>query len=558
MSLISTGIQFRKNLKNAQRLKTIVGVFAKHGFTRIAEKIKLGRYILDKIGPVENAEAPIPIRLRKAFEELGPTFIKLGQVLASRPDLVPQEFIEEFSKLHDRVQPLPLEVIKSVLKEELGPIFDTQFIEFDEKPLGSASIAQVHRAKLANGTSVVIKVQRPGLIQKINDDLNVLYFIANLLEEYIEESRILNPTKIVNEFFKSLELETNFIVEANNLRRFTKNFESFPEIKFPKFYPELSTERVLTMEALEGLPLSATSDGWMESNIQRSEVLKIGMKCYIKMVFQDGLFHGDLHAGNFFLFPKTNQIGLIDFGLVGRLTERTRRSIATMLLALTNEDYETLAFEYIDISPFNDRTNIDEFTKDLRDLIAPFFGLTLKDVNIGKLLLKSSMLAAKHQLALPAELILFFKSLIGMESLGRRIDPGFDFLKYTTEVAEESVAEEFRAFSWNSQLQRVSRESSGIITALPRQVHLLLRRISAPNYATKIKIEQLEDLGVLFKNSFNLIFLGIVIGSLLLSSAIVSTQPSDKTIMGLPTIGFVGYLIALILGLFSIIKYIRK
>lgn len=558
MSLISTGLQFRKTLKNANRLKTIVSIFAKHGFARLAEKLKLGRYLLDKFGQAEDTDTPIPVRLRKSFEELGPTFIKLGQVLASRPDLVPQEFVDEFSKLHDHAQPLSLSVIKSILKQELGDAFEQKFIEFDEKPLGSASIAQVHKAKLFDHSEVVIKVQRPGLIQKINDDLHVMYFLANLLEQYVEESRIFHPTKIVNEFFKALELETNFIVEANNIRRFTENFSEFPEAKFPKVYPELSTAKVLTMEALQGLPLSACSDRWIDENIDRSEVLKIGMKCYIKMVFQDGLFHGDLHAGNFFLFPKTNKIGLIDFGLVGRLTERTRRSVAVMLLSLTNEDYETLAFEYIDISPFNDQTNIDEFTKDLRDLIAPFFGLTLKDVNIGKLLLKSSMLAAKHHLALPAELVLFFKSLIGMESLGVKIDRHFDFLTYTTQVAEQSLATEFSAFSWHNQIERLTRESSGIVTSLPRQIHLLLRRISAPSYAARIRMDQLTDLGISLEKSFHLIFLGIVIGSLLLSSAIVSTQPSEKVILGLPTIGFIGYVLACFLAIFSIIKYMRK
>ena len=334
-----------------------------------------------------------------SFEELGPTFVKLGQLLATRPDLVPEEYVTEFEKLHDRVQPLPFSVIEGVLKDEFGNSLYQKFESIDPEPLGSASIAQVHRARLITGEHVVIKVQRPGIIQKINDDLSVLYLLAELIVHYIPEARPYNPVGIVDEYFRTLEFETNFVVEANNIRRFQKNFADHEDIKIPKVYLDHTTERVLIMEALPGIPLSQEG-ALLQENIEPNEVIRKGLRAYLKMVFEDGLFHGDLHAGNFFVLPN-NQIGLIDFGVVGRLNTRTQAAIANMLLALSKEDYERMAYEYVDLAPFTDRVNIDLFAKDLRELIAPYFGLTLKNVNLGKILMKSSGIAARHHLQVP-------------------------------------------------------------------------------------------------------------------------------------------------------------
>src|SRR5437868_7906127 len=365
VALLKTGSQIGKTLKNAARLRIIVGVFARHGFHGVAEKIKLGKFIVERLSASSELEKlTIPERLRMSFEELGPTFVKLGQVLASRPDLIPEEYTSEFEKLHDRVQSIPFEVVESVLKEEFGSSLYQKFSFIDPNPLGAASIAQAHLAKLATGETVVIKVQRPGIIQTINDDLNVLYMLSELLTAYVPETRAYNPTGIVDEFFKTLELETNFIVEANNIRRFSENFASEDDIKIPKVYMELTTERVLTLEALEGIPLSQEG-ALKQEGLDAQTLIRKGLKAYMKMVFADGLFHGDLHAGNFFVLPN-NQIGLIDFGVVVRLNNKTQATVANMLLALSREDYDRLAYEYVDLAPFTDTVNVDLSAKDLR------------------------------------------------------------------------------------------------------------------------------------------------------------------------------------------------
>lgn len=554
MKILATGRQIGRTLKNASRLRTIVGVFARHGFANIAEKIKLGRFVLERLNSQTDIEKYSPAeRMRMSFEELGPTFVKLGQLLATRPDLVPEDFVLEFSKLHDQVAPIPFEQVTQVLKEE--GLYE-KFLSIEPKALGSASIAQVHRATLKDGSSVVIKVQRPGIIQIINDDLSVLYFLAELLESYLPDGKALNPVAIVDEYFKTLELETNFVVEANNIRRFSVNFAQDPGIKIPKVYFDLVSERILTMEALEGHPLSNNS-ALKQTGINTQELLKKGLRCYLKMVFADGLFHGDLHAGNFFVLPD-NRIGLIDFGVVGRLNSKTQAAIASMLVSLSKEDYERLAYEYIDLAPFTEKVNVDLFAKDLRDLIAPYFGLTLKNVNLGKILLSSSSIAAKHHLSVPTELMLFFKSLVAIEGLGRKIQADFDFLSYSLEFAGEIIRIQYEPNKVMNDMTQLGRESKNLIAALPRQISFLFRKLNSPNHAIKLQIKEIDELKKGIILSSNLMFLGLIIGSLVLSSSLIFVYPTENHVAGMPTMSFVGYSIAGALSIIAFFNYLKK
>jgi ubiquinone biosynthesis protein len=557
MKILTTGRQIGRTLKNASRLRVIVGVFARHGFYNIAERIKLGRFVLERLTTTTDEERYTTAeRIRMSFEELGPTFVKLGQLLASRPDLVPDDFVQEFSKLHAKVSPLPFEVIESVLKEEFGEKLHEYFQSFDPEPLGSASIAQVHRAILKDGSSVVVKVQRPGIIHTINEDLNVLYFLAELLEKYVEETRTFNPVGIVDEYFKTLDLETNFVVEANNIRRFSLNFANEPKVKIPKVNFDLTTERVLTMEALDGIPLSSDS-ALKQPGVNSEEIIKLGLKVYLKMVFADGIFHGDLHAGNFFVFPD-NSIGLIDFGVVGRLNGKTQSSIANMLLALSKEDYERLAYEYIDLAPFNDKVNVDLFAKDLRDLVAPFFGLTMKNVNLGKILLKSSSIAARHHVQVPTELMLYFKSLVAIEGLGNKIQRDFDFLQHTLHFAGDLIKMQYDPNRMMQDLGQLARESRALINSLPRQMNFLLRKINSPQHKFKLQVADIQDLKRSVEISFNLMFLGLLMGSLILSASYIYVHDKENMINGIPTLSFAGYLIAGFLGVGAFFNYIRK
>lgn len=558
MGVIQNARQLGRTLKNAGRLKVIVGVFAKHGFTQILEKAKLGQFILDRVthSAASDENLTTAQRVRMSFEELGPTFVKLGQLLATRPDLIPEHWVQEFEKLHTQVNPLPFEVIQTVLKSEFGEQLQNHYKTIDPQPLGSASIAQVHKAELANGQNVVIKVQRPGIIQTINDDLSVLYFLAELLEKYVAEVKAYSPLVIVDEFFKTLELETNFIVEANNIRRFTQNFVDDPDISIPKVYWQLTTEKVLTMDAMSGIPVSEDR-ALSQEGVVPEEIVKKGLKAYLKMVFKDGLFHGDLHAGNFFVQPF-NKIGLIDFGVVGRLNHRTQSAIAAMLFALSKEDYERLAYEYIDLSPFNEEVDVDRFAKQLRDLVAPYYGLTLKNVNMGQLLLKSASIAARNHVTVPTELMLYFKSLVAVEGLGRRIDPDFDFLTYSLEFAGELIKLQYEPGRVLQDITQLARESRGFINSLPRQLSWYLKKVNSPDRFHRLSFKEADQMKAVIEKSFNLLFLGLIISALLLSSSILIHAENAPRLAGLPAFSTVGYVAALIFGLVAFLNYIRK
>lgn len=532
-------------------------MFAKHGFHQIAEKANLGKFIFERLSSESEIESfSMPERVRMSFEELGPTFVKLGQLLATRPDLVPEEYVLEFEKLHDRVHSLPFSVIENVLKEEFGRELYQKFSVIEAEPIGAASIAQVHKARLLTGELVVVKVQRPGILQTINDDLNVLYFLAELLVAYVPETRPFNPLGIVDEYFKTLELETNFIVEANNIRRFQENFVGMKSVKIPHVYLNFTTERVLTMEALPGIPLSQEGS-LQQAGVIPGEVIREALSIYLKMIFQDGLFHGDLHAGNFFILPN-NLIGLIDFGVVGRLNPKTQTAIANMLLALSKEDYERLAFEYVDLAPFSEDVNVDLFAKELRELVAPFYGLTLKNVNLGKILMKSSNVAARHRVHVPTELMLFFKSIISFEGIGRKLDKDFDFLKYSLEFAGDLAKTQLDPNRMISDMSQLLRESRSFLNSLPRQLNFFFKKINSPTHAIKIQIAEITDLRRSIEVSFNLLFLGTIISSLILSGSFVLVHPSENLIAGIPAISFICYTLAGSLGLIAFVNYIRK
>ena len=530
-----------------------MGTFAKYGFQNVAQKIKLSGFVLRKtVGPQVD-QYSMPERMRMCFEELGPSFIKLGQLLSTRPDLIPMEYADEFKKLQDQVSPLPFGEIKKVLQAQFGD-WTQVFEEFDEIPQAGASIAQVHGARLKDGTEVVVKVQRPGLREIIDDDVSILYMIADLLQKNFEKLEIFNPTGVVDEFFKSLELETNFIVEANNLRRFAENFSSNRNIVIPKVFLEYTGRNILVMERLRGQPLHALGEMALEL---KEKLIRRGIRAFFQMVFQHGLFHGDLHGGNLFVL-EDQRIGLIDFGVVGRIGTKTSNSIASMFIALATEDYERLAYEYIDLAPYSERTNGDQFARDLRALIAPYFGLSLKNVNFGQLLMSSTSLAARHHLQLPSELMLFFKAIVTVEGLGRQVIADFDLLSYGLEFANELVGARFEKTRLFRELAQLGRESSGVLYGAPRQLKQIFRRLNHPHFALKIDHLQGETLGRSIGSSAKIIYLGILIGSLILGGSMALDQKASYQVLGLPFLSVLFYGLGGFLSMIAFYNYIKK
>ncbi len=531
-------------------------MFARNGFQNVAERLNLGRFVLERFAAADVERFTPPERLRMAFEQLGPTFVKFGQLLATRPDLVPEDVVEEFKKLHDQVQGVPFEAVQRVLERQFGAGVATVFREIDPSPLAAASIAQVHRAVLNDGTPVVVKVQRPGIAAIIRDDIDILYFLAELLNRYVPESRVYNPMAMVDEFFRTLELETDFVVEANNIRRFAENFKDDPSIKIPHVYLDYSGREVLVLEALSGVPLS-NRRALAQEGVDADSVMRAGVRAYFKMVFKDGFFHGDLHAGNLFILPD-NRLGLIDFGIVGRLNRRTQDSIANMFVALYSENYERLAYEYVDLAPYNDQVDVAGFARDLQALLAPYFGLSMKNMNVGLLLMRSTSLAAKHRLMLPAELMLFFKSIVTIEGVGRILAKDFDLLSHALEFASELVRVKYEPGRIRDDVLNVARDSADLLYELPRQLKHLVRKVNHPEFAVRFSVNEMDDLKRSIETSSNIIFLGFVIGALILSGSLALFLERGPRLFGQPAISTLSYALATVLGLVAFRNYIRK
>lgn len=470
--------------------------------------------------------------------------------------MIPPAFVEEFKKFHDQVAPIPFEEIKVVLEEELGARLDEIFEFIDPNALAAASIAQVHAAKLRTGENVVIKVQRPKIVATIDNDLGVLYTVANLLESYIPESRPFNPQAVVDEFFKTLELETNFIVEAHNIRRIASNFENDPIIKIPKVYAEFCTPRVIVMEKIEGIRLS-DQRAIDAAGFDREQIVASGLRAFFKMVFRDGIFHGDLHAGNIFILPD-QRIGLVDFGVVGRVTQRTRDAIANMLLGLATEDYELLSHEYLDMAPYNGHIDFDQFNREVRDLLAPYYGITFKDINLGKLLLDSTAIASKHNIIMPSELMLYFKALVTIEGLGRTIIQDFDIMAYAMEFAQEIVKSKYDPQRILKDVTTVARDSTSLLFALPRQLKQLIRKLNSRDFAIDVNVSQIIDLKRSIETTGTLAYLGLVIGSLIIASTMALSLSKGPEFYGFPVISILGYVMAYLLSLVAFYNYLKK
>ncbi len=459
------------------------------------------------------------------FEELGPTFIKLGQVLATRPDLIPNEYIEEFKKLQDQVPAVPFTSILPFLEEQYPEGVEHTFAWIEDRPVGSASIAQVHRAQLKTGEMVVLKVQKPGVAQIIQEDLEILRWALRTIAPSIESWSLFDLNEIVDEFASAMEAETQFIIEGNSIRRFYENFQGQESIRIPKPYLDLSGDKILVLEYISGQTLSEFKSKASKADLVG--LMKKGLNAYFAMVFRDGLFHGDLHAGNIIVIDK-DHLAFVDFGMVGRLSRRMQNAMANMFIALANEDYERLAEEYMDLSTSpTSSTHVAQFSRELQKLLSPFIGASLKKINIGRLLMESAQLATKYQIRLPSELLIFFKSLVTIDGLGRMVHDDFDLMPFLYDFSSEMVKLKYDPSKVVADLGTFSREITSLLQVLPLTLRSHLKRM---NHEKNTQSFEWKDLNVFLEQqskSRKSLSSAIIAASLFISGAVLSLSPAE-------------------------------
>ncbi len=421
-----------KKLTNIRRLNKIVVTLVRYGFGGLVAEMRLfpllstiERLFVSK----KKAGKSTPVRIRLVLEELGPTFIKFGQIASTRADLLPPEWVEEFKKLQDMVRPFSFEEVKAVVEGELKGSLEERFATFDETPVASASIAQVHFATLKDGTEVAVKIKRPGIGRVIEADMSVMGILAELLQKYVPRARRYRPLEVVEEFKRVISSEQDFTIEGAAIGRFYKIFESNPKIQIPKVYWDWTTEGVLTMERVYGTPIDEI-ERLHAKGIDIKQAAIDGLKIFFEQVFEHGIFHADLHPGNIFI-RDDGVIIYLDFVIVGRLDAKLRKYLASMLYYIVREDYYRMAIVHRDMGLIGPGVDIGEFEEALRVIIEPILGARLEHIDISTLLMKLLQTSRRFEMRLQPNLLLLQKSMVIIEGVGRQLYPDIDMWEVT-------------------------------------------------------------------------------------------------------------------------------
>ncbi len=559
---------WRRHYRDIPRIRRIIAVASHHGFGHLVEQLGLQRFIsvgrrvltFRKQPPLEHKKSA-PERMRLVFEDLGPSFIKLGQVLSCRPDMLPIEYAQELCKLTDSVSPFPFPEVKKTIEEDLGAPITRIFAEFAPAPVAAASIAQVHRARLHDGAEVMVKVQRPNIELIIEKDISILRGLAELIEAHLAEMAVYNPRGIVEEFSRSIRRELDFFIEASNAAHMRKNFEKSDLLYIPQVFPELSSKRVLVMEKLEGIRIDEFEriEG---AGFDRAEITKKGAAAYFQMILQDGFFHADPHPGNIFVLSD-GRLGLVDFGIMGRVTDENMQYFADTIVALVEHDFDKLAQEYVNIGFVPEETvDIERFQRELKEELAeflePYYSMTVKQIDFSAYVDRLTQLSIRHRLRMPQNLYLVNKALITMEGLLRRLDPNFNFIEVATPYVTKLIR---KRKDPRKALRAVRKNLSDIydlLNVLPRQFQAAFRKFLRGDMRLKVQHEDLPHLIRDIDKSSNRLAFSVITAAIIVASSIIIHSGQGRTLFGLPVFGLIGYVIAAFLGIWILIGILRS
>ena len=532
--------------KTLSRFDEILRIFRKYDIDKV-----LGQTTRNKISPfrsgAENKELlkeDFPERLRLMFQELGTTFIKFGQLLSSRPDLVGETISEELSQLHDDNPPRPYEEIKEVIETQLGGEIGEFFAVFNEEALATASIAQVHEAYLHSGERVAVKVQKAGVENLVETDLSIMKFIANESDRFNTGFKHLNLPAVVHEFDRSIHKEMDFDNELMNIRHLHDNFKYNDKIIVPVIYPEYSTEKVLTMEYVDGIKLSEVIAG---NDPKYNKVLLADrmVRAYFKQLFLDGFFHADPHPGNIFI-TEDNSICFIDFGMMGTLDEEFRRDLAELMIYFSDRNIDGLINQLIRMDILNEKTDINLLKSDLNDLFSKYYGVELSRFNgiIEDLL----FLMQKYDVRLPNEFVLMARGLSMVENTALRLDPDVDVVSLIKPFARKLMVERYNPIKMTHNAKNSFFTFEHMMRALPSLISKVFYKVEEGEITIHIQVDQISQIT-------NQISLAIIIAALLVGSSLVMLIDVGPRLFEMPVLGFVGFTISLVLGIFTVLRY---
>ncbi len=550
-----------RTYRHLNRYQRIIRILFKYGFDDLVEGLRIDQYLetgLKMINRKPRAEIEKhsrPERFRMALEELGPTFIKLGQVLSTRPDLISAEYLNELAELQDNVPPFSFAEVENIFLAETGKKPNELFEKFEEQPMAAASIGQVHRGSLQDGNEVVVKVQRPDIEKTIAVDLEILAYLATLMEQYLEELQGHQPSAVVDEFARSLSLEIDYRVELANIQRFARQFEGNTTTYVPLVYSDLSTERILTMEYISGIKTSKVE-------LLRSQgydlplVAKRGANLVMEQVFVHGFFHGDPHPGNLFILPG-NVICFLDFGMMGRLSRQDREDFTNLMISIVTKNDRKVTDGVLSITIQFGEIDHDALSRDLGDLLDRYLYLPLKDLQAGKILQELLDLVQRHKLSIKPNLYLMIKALSTIEGVGLLFDPDLELITLAEPYIKKVRAERLRPGRLAEGIGETSGEYLKLIQDVPEEVRGILRQLRAGRMKIAFEHRGMERLAKALDKISNRIAFAIVLAAQIIGSSLIILSDIPPKWHDIPIIGLAGFLVAGIMGFWLLVSIIR-
>ncbi len=546
---------FRRPYK---RYRQIFDVLVKYGFEDVAGalNVKQASYLrkhFEKPEYVRLAKLPVAVRIRMILEELGPTFIKFGQILSTRPDLIPVDYAEELKKLQDSVPKKPYNTIKDVIEKETGKKIHTTFPYFDEEPIASASIGQVHIAKLKNNKKVIVKVQKPNIEKTIENDISILYDVANLIEGYMPEARQFGPKRLVSEFAKTIRREQNYRREARNATRFHQNFKSIDTLYVPEVHWEYNTRKILVLEYVDGKRFNDFLKSKPTVASKKIVARRIN-NIYMKMILEDGFFHADPHPGNIIIM-KNNVVCLVDFGMIGYIDRELRTQIINLLYALAKEDTEKTIASFIDIGALSDDTDLRQFRSDFHEVLHEYYNTELKEVRVSEMFHDILEVVRTHKVRLPHNFLYLLKVIGEIESLCQELDPEFNLTKNMRPYLKKLLKDQMDPKYIIKNIQDGLISFNDFIWKTPKRFNSIFDKLEHGKLKIEFEHKGLEQTNRHLENASNKITFSVIIAAIIVGSSLLIQSKGGVLVS---FIGIMGYIFAALLGFWLALTIIRS
>ncbi|MEE4329331.1 MAG: AarF/UbiB family protein [Wenzhouxiangella sp.] len=541
------------------RVQDIAAVLIRYGFGDVVQRIGMSG-ALERAGKVlhwkkaeEIARLRPPERLRRVMEELGPTFVKLGQVLATRVDLFGPEWLEEFGKLQDRAPAVDYSEIEKQLTEDLGAAPETVFALITTEPLAAASLAQVHKARLGDGRWIVLKVRRPGIRPVVEADLRLLQRLAEIIESEAPDLKQYRPKELVKQFSRSLRGELDFATEGRHAERIAENLGADSGIVIPDTHWQWTGERLSVQDFIDGIP-GRDLEAVDAAGLDRHLIAQRGTRAILEMILEHGFFHADPHPGNI-KFLSDSRIGLLDFGMVGRLSEERRHEVAELLYGLVSRDSSRVARILLEWSIESD-ADPDRLEQDLVEFIDRYHGIPLDELDMAAMVADMTAVLRQHALILPADLVLMLKAFITLEGMGRTLDPEFDMASEAAPLIERILKRHYAPSSVARRVQQSLLETARVLGGLPDDLSRLLRAARRGRIEVHVDVKSLQEVSSRLDRAVSRLTLGIVTAALIIGSAIAMNV--DPTEHGVPVLGLLGFVGAALGGIWLLISIWRS